>query len=137
MDGYNPSPYQKPVKSYDRNAKPPDVTALLKSNRFITYGEAQLHYISTRLGKLKKEGFVFWYPGAPSEWPESYLESVLSHSSSLTVLRMRQIWEAEHTTSNDLPPQESEKTQQTAMSLVESLAGVYKGKPVKQVGNKK
>lgn len=56
--------------------------------------ESEMHILSMRLGEMEGKPYKFLLPGAPSDWPDWYLESVLSHDTSVKLLRARQEIEA-------------------------------------------
>ena len=91
--------------------KPQTATELLGKYRWITQGEAELHYISTALGNMEKEGFKFYYADPWSEWPESYLESVLAHHFSLLFLRNEQYELSKGKKRNQMPAMPQKATE--------------------------
>jgi hypothetical protein len=98
LAGWNYNPFIKPEDTKSKTPwikeEAPDVLGVLSKQRWITPGEAEMHFISSVLGEMEKEGFKFFFPGAPSEWDENYLNSVMAHGLSLKMLRARQRWEA-------------------------------------------
>lgn len=98
LAGWNYNPFIKPEDTKSKTPwikeEAPDVLGVLSKQRWITPGEAEMHFISSVLGEMEKEGFKFFFPGAPSEWDENYLNSVIAHGLSLKMLRAQQRWEA-------------------------------------------
>jgi hypothetical protein len=75
---------------------PPEPLKMLQHRRWLTLEESEQMYLSTRLGRMLKEGFMFWHPGAPSEWPVSYLEAVIAHDMSVQALNAKWKHEADY-----------------------------------------
>lgn len=94
LSGWLGNPY---ITTEDQKPKAPDVMGALGKLRWQSELEAYMHYISTRLGMIEGKEYKFLLDGAPSDWPEWYLDSVLSHDTSVKILRAKQKYESKET----------------------------------------
>jgi hypothetical protein len=82
------------IPEANKKKEAPDVMGVLGKLHWQTELEAQMHILSMRLGQMEGIEYKFLLPGAPSDWPDWYLDAVLSHDTSVKLLRARQEIEA-------------------------------------------